>query len=50
MREAAARFDRFVAARGGDLWAAAWLLTGDSHHAEDLVQTALLKVEPPRVV
>lgn len=21
--------DRFVAARGGDLWAAAWLLTGD---------------------
>lgn len=43
MREAAARFDRFVAARGGDLWAAAWLLTGDAQHAEDLVQTALLK-------
>ncbi|MDF1487081.1 SigE family RNA polymerase sigma factor [Tessaracoccus caeni] len=43
MRETAARFDRFVASRGGDLWVAAWLLTGDAQHAEDLVQTALLK-------
>ncbi|MGO1487926.1 MAG: SigE family RNA polymerase sigma factor, partial [Arachnia sp.] len=25
------------------LWRAAWLLTGDSQHAEDLVQTALSK-------
>lgn len=36
-------FDRFVADRGGALWSAAWLLTGDRHHAEDLVQTALSK-------
>ncbi|VEP40009.1 MULTISPECIES: SigE family RNA polymerase sigma factor [Tessaracoccus] len=36
-------FDRYVAARGGELWAAAWLLTGDAQHAEDLVQTALSK-------
>ncbi|MGV8845237.1 SigE family RNA polymerase sigma factor [Tessaracoccus sp.] len=34
-------FERFVADRGRGLWRAAWLLTGDSHHAEDLVQTAL---------
>ncbi len=40
---AAGGFDRFVARRGGDLWAAAWLLIGDRHHAEDLVQTALSK-------
>lgn len=40
---AAGGFDRYVAARGGDLWAAAWLLTGDRQHAEDLVQTALSK-------
>lgn len=43
MEDAAGRFDRFVEARGGSLWAAAWLLTGDSHYAEDLVQSALLK-------
>lgn len=36
-------FERFVTRKGGDLWRAAWLLTGDSHHAEDLVQTALAK-------
>lgn len=36
-------FDRFVTARGGRLWRAAWLLTGDRHKAEDLVQTALAK-------
>ncbi len=41
--DAAARFDRFVTDRGADLWSSAWLLTGDGHHAEDLVQTALLK-------
>lgn len=36
-------FERFVARRGRDLWRAAWLLTHDSQHAEDLVQTALAK-------
>ena len=36
-------FDDFVARRGGELWAAAWLLTNDAQHAEDLVQTALSK-------
>lgn len=40
---ASAGFDRFVSERGADLWFAAWLLTGDRHHAEDLVQTALSK-------
>lgn len=46
MEDAAGRFDRFVEARGGELWAAAWLLTGDAHYAEDLVQAALLKSYP----
>ncbi len=36
-------FEEFVAARGRDLWRSAWLLTGDAHKAEDLVQTALVK-------
>lgn len=36
-------FERFVAKRGKAMWRAAWLLTGDSQHAEDLVQTALSK-------
>ena len=36
-------FDEFLRERGGRLWRAAWLLTGDSQHAEDLVQTALIK-------
>jgi len=36
-------FDEFLRERGGRLWRAAWLLTGDSQHAEDLVQTALVK-------
>lgn len=38
-----ASFDAFVAARGDALWRSAWLLTGDGHLAEDLVQTALGK-------
>lgn len=38
-----ATFDGFVAARGDALWRSAWLLTGDAHLAEDLVQTALAK-------
>lgn len=36
-------FESFVALRGKGLWRAAWLLTGDHHRAEDLVQTALSK-------
>ena len=36
-------FEEFVATRGRDLWRSAWLLTGDAHKAEDLVQTALMK-------
>jgi RNA polymerase sigma-70 factor (sigma-E family) len=39
-------FDDFVAARGAALWRTAWLLTGDHHRAEDLVQTALGKAWP----
>ncbi|MFV0429260.1 MAG: SigE family RNA polymerase sigma factor [Arachnia sp.] len=36
-------FDGFVADRGKKLWRAAWLLVGDHHLAEDLVQTTLGK-------
>ncbi len=36
-------FEEFVALRSGDLWRSAYLLTGDAHKAEDLLQTALLK-------
>lgn len=36
-------FEQFVAERGRGLLRAAWLLTGDRHHAEDLLQTALAK-------
>jgi len=39
-------FDEWVAARGDDLWRSAWLLTGDTRRAEDLVQTALGKCWP----
>jgi RNA polymerase sigma-70 factor (sigma-E family) len=39
-----AAFDEFVAARSGALLRTAWLLTGDHHLAEDLVQHALLQV------
>ena len=41
-----ARFEAFVRERGPDLWRAAWLLTGDRHRAEDLVQAALTKTYP----
>ncbi|MDO5678486.1 MAG: SigE family RNA polymerase sigma factor [Propionibacteriaceae bacterium] len=41
--EATLGFEGFVAQKGKGLWRAAWLLTGDSQHAEDLVQTALSK-------
>jgi RNA polymerase sigma-70 factor (sigma-E family) len=36
-------FEEYVAARGASLWRSAWLLTGDAHRAEDLVQATLLK-------
>ncbi len=39
-------FDAYVTARGPDLYRTAYLLTGDHHRAEDLVQTALAKVWP----
>lgn len=43
MDKTIASFEEFVAARGSVLWRSAWLLTGDAHLAEDLVQTALAK-------
>ncbi|WP_345462393.1 SigE family RNA polymerase sigma factor [Nocardioides marinquilinus] len=36
-------FDEFVAATSTALWRSAFLLTGDAHRAEDLLQTALVK-------
>ena len=41
-----ADFDAFVDARRDALLRTAYLLTGDHHDAEDLVQTTLLKVVP----
>lgn len=41
-----ASFDAFVAGRSRALWRSAWLLTGDVHRAEDLVQTALSRTYP----
>ncbi|MFE0632545.1 SigE family RNA polymerase sigma factor [Streptomyces sp. NPDC058864] len=46
MNSADADFDEFVAARGQRLLKVAWLLTGDAHLAEDLLQTVLAKVWP----
>ena len=37
-------FEEFVAARGPSLGRTAYLLCGDSHRAEDIVQTALAKL------
>ncbi len=37
-------FEEFVAARSAALWRSAYLLTGDPHRAEDLLQTALVKL------
>jgi RNA polymerase sigma-70 factor (sigma-E family) len=42
----AAGFEEFVAARGPRLLRVAWLLTGDAHLAEDLLQTVLARVWP----
>ncbi|MFJ7996868.1 SigE family RNA polymerase sigma factor [Streptomyces sp. NPDC096310] len=39
-------FEAFVTARGPRLLRVAWLLTGDAHLAEDLLQSALAKVWP----
>lgn len=44
--DTATAFDEFVSARGPALWRTAWMLTGDRHRAEDLVQTALAKSWP----
>jgi RNA polymerase sigma-70 factor (sigma-E family) len=41
-----AGFEEFVAARRPALLRSAYLLTGSSHDAEDLVQTTLLRVVP----
>jgi RNA polymerase sigma-70 factor (sigma-E family) len=41
-----ANFEEFVAARRNALLRTAYLLTGDHHDAEDLVQSALIKVVP----
>ncbi|MEU4092477.1 SigE family RNA polymerase sigma factor [Streptomyces sp. NPDC026673] len=46
MNGADADFEEFVSARGQRLLKVAWLLTGDAHLAEDLLQTALAKVWP----
>ncbi|MFG2356934.1 SigE family RNA polymerase sigma factor [Streptomyces sp. NPDC048521] len=47
-RDAATGFEAFVAARGPRLLRVAWLLTGDAHLAEDLLQTVLARVWPKR--
>ncbi|MFE4059758.1 SigE family RNA polymerase sigma factor [Streptomyces sp. NPDC059096] len=39
-------FEAFVTARGPRLLRVAWLLTGDAHLAEDLLQSTLAKVWP----
>ncbi|MFJ2478294.1 SigE family RNA polymerase sigma factor [Streptomyces sp. NPDC087659] len=43
---ALADFEEFVHARSARLLRVAWLLTGDAHLAEDLLQTSLAKVWP----
>ncbi|MGV9914479.1 SigE family RNA polymerase sigma factor [Streptomyces tendae] len=45
-RNADPDFEEFVAARGPRLLGVAWMLTGDAHLAEDLLQTVLAKVWP----
>lgn len=51
VRDAPPDFEEFITARGPRLLRAAWLLTGDAHLAEDLVQTVLAKMWPkwPRI-
>ena len=42
------QFREFVAARSSALLRTAYLLTGDVHHAQDLLQTALLVTSLPK--
>ncbi len=42
--DSAGEFRRYVAARSGTLWRQAYLMCGDRHQAEDLVQAALAKL------
>lgn len=44
MREGAEEFTEFATARSGSLFRTAWLLAGDWHLAEDLVQETLGKI------
>lgn len=44
MAEAAAEFEAFAVARMPALYRSAWLLCGNRHQAEDLVQETLVKV------
>lgn len=44
MREGSEEFTEFATARSGSLFRTAWLLTGDWHLAEDLVQETLGKM------
>ncbi|PJE94648.1 SigE family RNA polymerase sigma factor [Streptomyces carminius] len=46
MTDAAPGFEEFVTARGPRLLRVAWLLTGDAHLAEDLLQTVLARMWP----
>ncbi|MEU9077154.1 SigE family RNA polymerase sigma factor [Kitasatospora sp. NPDC004745] len=46
MSDANPDFEEFVAACGPKLLRVAWLLTGDPHQAEDLLQTAFARVWP----
>jgi RNA polymerase sigma-70 factor (sigma-E family) len=41
---AEAEFKQYVAARSHALWHTAFLMCGDTHQAEDVVQTALMKL------
>lgn len=43
-RSSAESFTEFAAARSGSLFRTAWLLTGDYHQAQDLVQETLAKM------
>jgi DNA-directed RNA polymerase specialized sigma24 family protein len=44
MRSTRDDFEEFAIARTPHLYRTAWLLAGDRHHAEDLVQEALAKM------